>query len=83
MPHFRIDPFQKLFSAFAGKRTAIHKVISFVAVAKNLPGPEVMKHFSCSTQLSMKFVLFINLKLLTNANSFLLNIAEHENFSAK
>ena len=30
----------------------------------------------------MKFVLLINLKLLTNANSFLLNIAEHENFSA-
>ena len=30
----------------------------------------------------MKFVLLINLKLLTNANSSLLNIAEHENFSA-
>ena len=30
----------------------------------------------------MKFVLLINLKLLTNENSFLLNIAEHENFSA-
>ena len=26
----------------------------------------------------MKFVLLINLKLLTIANSFLLNIAEHE-----
>ena len=30
----------------------------------------------------MNFVLLINLKLLTIANSFLLNIAEHENFSA-
>ena len=30
----------------------------------------------------MNFVLLINLKLLTNATSFLLNIAEHENFSA-
>ena len=30
----------------------------------------------------MKFVLLINLRLLTTANSFLLNIAEHENFSA-
>ena len=30
----------------------------------------------------MKFVLLINLKLLTIANSFLLNIAEHEKFSA-
>ena len=44
--------------------------------------PEVIKLFSCSTQLSMNFVLLINLKLLTTANSFLLNIAEHENFSA-
>ena len=30
----------------------------------------------------LQFVLLINLKLLTNANSFLLNTAEHENFSA-
>ena len=45
-------------------------------------GPEVIKLFSCSTQLSMKFVLLINLKLLTIANAFLLNIAEHDNFSA-
>ena len=41
-----------------------------------------MKLFSCSTQLRMKFVLLINLKLLKIANSFLLNIAEHEHFSA-
>ena len=46
------------------------------------PGPEVIKLFSCSTQLSMKIVLLINLKLLIIANSFLLNIAKHENFSA-
>ena len=30
----------------------------------------------------MNFVLLINLKLLTIANSFLLNIAEHDIFSA-
>ena len=30
----------------------------------------------------MKFVLLLNLKLLTIANSFLLNIAEHVIFSA-
>ena len=30
----------------------------------------------------MKFILLMNLKLLTTANSFLLSIAEHENFSA-
>ena len=31
----------------------------------------------------MKFVLLISLKLLTTANSFLLSIAEHGNFSVK
>ena len=46
----------------------------------NRSGPEVIKLFSCLTQLSTKFVL-LNLKLLTILNSFLLNIAEHENFS--
>ena len=45
-------------------------------------GPKVIKLFSCSTQLSKKFFLLINLKLLTIANSFLINIAEHEIFSA-
>ena len=43
--------------------------------------PEIIKLFSCSTPLSMKFIMQINLKLLPAANSFLLNIAEHENFS--
>ena len=33
-------------------------------------GPEVMKLFSCSTQLSMKFVLLLNFKLLTIAIFF-------------
>ena len=47
-----------------------------------IPGPEVIKLFSCSTQLSMKFVLLTNLKLLKIAHLFLLNIAEHESFSA-
>ena len=40
------------------------------------------KTFSCSAQLSMKFFVLINLKLLTMPNYFLLNIAEPENFSA-
>ena len=39
--------------------------------------PEVIKHFPCSTQLSMKFILLINLKLPTISNSFL-----HEILSA-
>ena len=41
-----------------------------------------MKLFSCSTQMCMKFVLLIDLKLLTVAHSFLLIIVEHKNFSA-
>ena len=49
---------------------------------EDLSGPEVIKLFSCSSQLSLKFVLLINRKLLTIASSFLLNTAEHENFSA-
>ena len=44
--------------------------------------PQIIKLFSCSTQLSMKFVLLISLKLLTIANYFLLNLAEHKSFSA-
>ena len=51
-------------------------------LGENLPGSEVIKLFSCSTQISMKFVLLINLKILAMAISFLLNIAEHEHFSA-
>ena len=46
------------------------------------PGPPVIKLFSCSTQMSMKFALQIKFKLLTFASFFLLNIAEHENISA-
>ena len=44
-------------------------------------GPDVIKLVSCSTQLSMKFVLLKNLKFLTIAKSFLQNIADHEIFS--
>ena len=44
-----------------------------------LTNPEVLKLFSCSTQLSMKFFMLINLRSLTIANVCLLNLAEHEN----
>ena len=54
------------------------------------PGPEVINIFPCSTQLSMKFSLLINVKMLvceaTRARGyktfFMLNSAEHENFLA-
>ena len=35
-------------------------------VRKRLIGPEVIKVFSCSTQMSMKFCLLINVKMPTN-----------------
>ena len=44
--------------------------------------PEVIKLFSCSIQPSVKFSLQIKFKLLTFAIFVMLNIAEHENFSA-
>ena len=42
----------------------------------------LLKHFSCSAHLNMKFVMLINIKLQTIVNSFLLSIAKHENSSA-
>ena len=32
---------------------------------RSYPGLEVIKHFSCSTQLSTKFILLINVKMPT------------------
>ena len=45
-------------------------------------GPQIIKLFSWSTLLSMKFVPIINLNLPKTVNSFLLNTAVHERFSA-
>ena len=43
-----------------------YKNISWGTVADHLlPGPEVIKLFSCSTQLSIKFFLLINVKMPT------------------
>ena len=36
-----------------------------IGVAERPPGPEVIKLFSCSTQLSTKFILLINIKMPT------------------
>ena len=35
------------------------------------PGPEVIKLFSCSTQLSTEFSLLINMKMPTSAGIFI------------
>ena len=59
--------------------TIIENAIKYYDTIFERSGPEIVKlFFSNSTQLSMKLVLLINLKLLTIANSFLPNIAEHE-----
>ena len=49
---------------------------------KDWSGPKVIKLFSCLTPMSMKFFMLIDLKILKIENSFLLNTAEHEIFSA-
>ena len=42
----------------------IHSILSMnLAADSECPGPEVLKLFSCSTQLSMKFSLLINMKM--------------------
>ena len=46
------------------------------------PGPEVIKLFSCSTQLSMKFQLHINTKIARNKGNFVLKLAEHAIYPA-
>ena len=75
--HAQDDPKLRILRIFDGTFHLTQPKLYFTT-----SGPAVIKLFSCSTQLSMKFVLLINLKLLTVANSFLLNIAEYENFSA-
>ena len=77
-----IDPSVLWLERFAPTKGGHIQEVKQPYANSGCPGPEVIKHFSCSTQLSMKFFLLINLKVLTTANSFLLNIAEHENFSA-
>ena len=39
---------------------------------QRLPGSEVLKLFSCSTQLSMKFSLLINMNIFTNIGIFII-----------
>ena len=41
------------------------------------PGPEVIKVFSCSTQLSMRFFLLINVKMPTNVGILTLMSGEN------
>ena len=44
----------------------VYAYSQFYAQSFYISGPEVIKLFSCSTQLSMKFQLLIKSKILTN-----------------
>ena len=52
-----------------------------VSTAIYRSGPEVIKLFSCSTQLSMKFHLVIKVKIPKIKTFFMLNSAEHAQLS--
>ena len=65
---FNYDLFQSLMNVFtiANSEDLILYTISFHLQGTSLfPGPEVIKLFSCSTQLSKKFHLLIKTKIWT------------------
>ena len=45
-------------------------LVEFIAEVVEKPGPEVMKLFACSTQLSMKFYMLISIKISRNSACF-------------
>ena len=47
------------------KTASLLKLIHLVTAQHIFPGPEVIKLFPCSTQLSAKFILLINVKMPT------------------
>ena len=58
--------------------------VTVVQTSVDFPGPEVIKLFPCSTQLSMKFFLLINVKMPTivgiltfiNRKNSIINLSE-------
>ena len=49
----------------AASSSALYVNIRIVNLPHPIPGPEVIKPFSCSTQLRLKFILLINVKMPT------------------
>ena len=43
-----------------------------------MPGPQVIKLFSCSTQLRLKFILLINVKMPTIVGILTFNIYKQD-----
>ena len=56
---YSVDHMFSLYFDYFGCKGRIWVLIAPV------PGPEVIKLFSCSTQLSLKFILLINVKMPT------------------
>ena len=57
--------FKFLWSTFIAERLCISASKTVFLYIDTIPGPEVIKLFPCSTQLSMKFFLLINVKMPT------------------
>ena len=53
-------------TCFYKKNGTCRKVLLIFNVCGTLPGPEVIKHYSCSTQLRKKFEQLIKTKILKN-----------------
>ena len=53
--------FSEVVITLVFKQRYLYTAQSFIRI----PGPEVIKLFSCSTQLSLKFILLINVKMPT------------------
>ena len=53
------------FFIFEYKKGHKHKALTFLIEIRSAPDPKVIKLFSCSTQLSMKIFLLINVKMPT------------------
>ena len=54
--YIRFHKGKRYEKAFLAEKSTLSRAISLLAHAKS--GPEVIKLFSCSTHLSMKFILF-------------------------
>ena len=60
-----MPPSRRLNQKDETQNTYIHTYDSKNTIKVKQPGPEVINHCSCSTQLSMKFILLINVKMPT------------------
>ena len=66
-------------SAFSAKTSYKKNTFDIINSSHAKPGPEVIELFSCSTQLVMKFILLIKVKMPTNCWHF--NIYEHDKYN--